>query len=50
MADPTKECDYCESTEVVDCDDCDGSGMDDDGDCCDACAGVGEVECSWCGA
>lgn len=43
------ECSLCCDTHEVDCDECDGSGVDDDGNNCEQCEGSGTLECPECG-
>lgn len=42
------DCDVCEDTQEVDCLECEGSGMTDDGEICEYCGGAGTIDCPEC--
>lgn len=42
------DCTTCNDLGTVDCDYCEGSGMDEDGELCDSCEGEGQVDCQDC--
>lgn len=44
------DCKECLDTGEIDCEECEGPGMDDDGDECPQCGGLGNVECEFCPA
>jgi hypothetical protein len=42
------ECDRCDNTGQVDCSSCGGDGVDDEGEECSECEGMGKESCNYC--
>lgn len=41
-------CRGCGGEGTLECDTCEGAGVDDDGETCDECTGIGHEECEQC--